>query len=57
MNNTNLDLIREFGLEDAMVFRDPDYDDAIVGIEFIDYNTIRTIPYLGVNAPIIMQNI
>jgi hypothetical protein len=26
-------------------------------IEFIDYNTIRTIPYMGVNAPIIMQNI
>lgn len=27
-----------------------DYEDAV---EFIDYNTIRTIPYMGENAPII----
>lgn len=68
--------------EDAVVFENPDFDDAIIGvdsigrliydydlmveilaeregwdtidaIEFIDYNTMRTLPYAGSMAPII----
>lgn len=71
------------GCEEAIVFDNPDYDDAIIGyttdccavydydqmvvslmeqdgmteeeaVDFIDYNTIRSLPYAGENAPIIM---
>lgn len=72
--------------EDAVVFDNPDYDDAIIGVtdegqviydydemvkclmkkdgieeleamEFIEYNTIRALPYAGEKAPIIMYRI
>lgn len=37
-----------------MVHEDCTYDDAV---EWIDYNTIRSLPYVGENAPIIMYPI
>jgi len=81
----NRDLLNEIGLEEAIIFENPDYDDAIIGvshddrviysfekmvqhlvdkdgmsdeeaIEFIEYNTIRAIPYFGQNAPIVLMN-
>ena len=76
-------LLCELGWEDAIVFENPDFLDAVVGvdndgrviydydtmleslmlkedmsyedsIEFVDYNTIRSLPYMGEKAPIIM---
>lgn len=80
------ELICEMGYENSIVFDNPDFDDAIIGItddgsvvydydkmveslakqdniteleaiEFIDYNTLRTIPYIGEYAPIIMYRL
>jgi hypothetical protein len=79
-------LLCEMGYEDAVVFDNPEFDPAIVGvtedgcvvydyekmvahlmetdgisavdaIEFIDYNTIRALPYAGEKAPVIMYPI
>lgn len=76
-------LLCEIGYEDAVVFDNPEFDPAIVGvtddgrviydyekmithlsktaviseadaIEFIEYNTIRALPYAGEKAPVIM---
>jgi hypothetical protein len=76
-------LLCEMGYEDAVVFDNPEFDPAIVGvtddgcvvyeyekmvahlmetdgisevdaIEFIEYNTIRALPYAGEKAPVIM---
>lgn len=73
------------GFDEAVVFDDPDYDEAIVGvtdegqavydfdrmveilverdgmeplaaIDFIDYNTIRALPYIE-NPPIVMHRL
>ena len=86
MNQYVRDLICELGHDQAIVFDNPDYDNAIIGIttngkvvydyskmieslmeqdkmtyleavEFIDYNTIRVIPYAGEYAPIIMEKL
>lgn len=45
--------IYDFGLmiEWLMIEEDFDYDDAI---EWIEFNTIRALPYMGDGAPIIM---
>lgn len=81
------DILCDMGLEDSVIFINPSYDDAIIGldctsdrviydfdkmvehlmtkdnmeadeaIEFIEYNTLRAIPYMGENAPIVMRNI
>jgi NAD+ synthase len=81
------DLLNELGLEESIVFENPDYDSAIIGydanesriiydfekmaehlmdvdgmdyeeaVEFIEYNTIRAIPYAGSNAPIVLHSI
>ena len=81
------DLLNELGLEESIVFENPDYDSAIIGydandnrviydyesmaehlmnvdgmtyeeaIEFIEYNTLRAIPYAGSNAPIVLHRI
>ena len=80
---TKRELLQDLGYEDFIVFENPDYDDAIIGIshdnrvvydfdsmvqclrfdddmtydeavEFIEYNTIRSIPYAGPGAPIVM---
>ena len=86
MNQYIRDLICELGHDQAIVFDNPDYDNAIIGIttngkvvydyskmieslmaqdnisyeeaiDFIDYNTIRVIPYAGEYAPIIMEKL
>ena len=81
--NNLIELIEDYGYEDIIIFSNPDYADAFVGIsddnraiynynlmvdhlinkdglteeesiDFVNYNTIRAIPYMGKNAPIIM---
>ena len=83
--SVNLQLREELP-EDAMVFDNMSYDNAIIGtttegkvvydfdkmveelmrdeewsyeeaVEWIEYNTIRALPYAGPNAPIIMYKI
>ena len=73
----------EYGNESTLVFDNPDYDNAIIGVThdgkavydydemvyclmkeenmseedamgFIDYNTIRSLPYAGEYAPVIV---
>lgn len=80
----NRELLNELGYEDLVVFENPDYDDAIIGVshddrvvysfekmvkclieedgmtdeeavEFIEYNTIRAIPYFP-NGPIVLMD-
>lgn len=80
------DTLIERGYENAVVFENPNYLSAVIGIsqngqviysyekmvehlmeedemeeedaiEFIDYNTIRALPYMGDNAPIISYDI
>ena len=80
---TNRLLLCDLGYEESIVFRNPDYDSAIIGVthdgrvvyeynkmvedlmneddmteidavDFIDYNTIRSLPYAGDEGPIIM---
>lgn len=80
------ELICDMGYEEAIVFDNPDYDDAIIGVsedgrvvydydkmveslmsqdgmaeedavDFISYNTIRSIPYAGEYAPVVMYPI
>lgn len=82
----NRKTLNELGLDDSIVFENPDYDSAIVGydandyriiydyqkmiedlietngmsyedaVDFIEYNTLRSIPYAGDKAPIVMHN-
>lgn len=83
---TNRELLCELGYEDSVIFDNPDFDDAIIGVttdgnvvydydkmvvslaekdgmdladaaDFIDYNTIRSLPYVGESAPIIMYGL
>ena len=78
------ELIESYGYEDVIIFSNPDYASAFVGItednravydldemigflmsedgitdieavEFIEYNTIRALSYMGERAPIIMS--
>ena len=82
----NKDILMDQGFENFIIFENPDYDSAIIGItennqvvydyekmiehlmqeddmdyeeavDFISYNTIRSLPYAGEGAPIIMYNI
>ena len=82
----NKDILMDQGFENFMIFENPDYDSAIIGItennqvvydyekmiehlmqeddidyeeavDFISYNTIRSLPYAGEGAPIIMYSI
>ena len=79
------DTLVELGYEDAIVFDNPSYEDAIIGtshddrvvysfekmveclmkedsmsyddaVDFIEYNTLRAIPYFGERAPIVLMN-
>lgn len=79
----NRDKLVDAGYEDSVVFENPDYDDAIIGVtddgnvvydflkmvehlikkdgitydeavEFIEYNTLRALPYAGDRAPIVV---
>ena len=83
---TNKEQLLDLGFESFIVFENPDYDEAIVGItldnqvvydynkmilclmnednmdsfeaaDFIDYNTIRALPYAGEGAPIVMYGL
>ena len=78
--------LADAGYEDVLIFENPSYDDALVGVtednravydfdkmvdwlldrspmdwdeavEFIEFNTIRALPYYGAEAPIIMYTI
>ena len=81
------ELLKELGLENSIVFENPDYDDAIVGydesssriiydvekmakhlmnkegmtyedaVDFISYNTLRALPYVEGDGPIVMRSI
>jgi hypothetical protein len=80
----NIDKLSILGLGEATVFKNPDFDTAIIGttddgravysfekmvdflvenenmdyeesIEFIEYNTIRSLPYIA-NAPVIVYD-
>lgn len=84
---SNRDLLVELGCEDVIVFENPSYDRAIIGVnedftravydfdlmveslmedgddmsyedavEFIEYNTIRALPYIQ-NSPIIVRRL
>ena len=73
----------EEGFEDIIIFKNPSYDDALIGVsedgraiydyekmieglmqeedwtddeaeDWVNYNTIRALPYMGEGAPIIM---
>ena len=86
MSSDIRDLLCDMGHEEAVVFDNPEYDGAIVGvtdesqvvydfdamvkilverdgmtteeaIEFIEFNTIRAIPYAGPHAPIVMTKV
>ena len=83
---TNRELLEDLGYENLIVFDNPDYDSAIIGVshddrviydydkmiqhlvdvdhmaideaaDFISYNTLRAIPYIGDDAPIVMFGI
>lgn len=86
MSRERRDLLTEIGLENSIVFENPDYDSAIIGyddntgriiydydkmiehlmgadgmtyeeaMEFIEYNTLRAIPYYP-NGPIVMRGL
>ena len=82
----NKDILMDQGFGNFIIFENPDYDSAIIGItennqvvydyekmieylmqeddmdyeeavDFISYNTIRSLPYAGEGAPIIMYSI
>ena len=82
----NKDILMDQGFENFIIFENPDYDSAIIGItennqvvydyekmiehlmqeddmdyeeavDFTSYNTIRSLPYAGEGAPIIMYSI
>lgn len=83
---TNREILCDLGYEDLVIFENPDYDTAIIGVshddrvvysyekmieylvvfdgmtemdaaDFISYNTIRSIPYAGSDAPIVVYDI
>ena len=80
---TNREILADMEYEDAVVFENPDDDDAIIGVshddrviydydkmiqhlvdhedmsvdeaaDFISYDAIRSLPYAGPEAPIVM---
>ena len=83
---SNKEILSDMGYEYSIIFTNPDYDDAIIGIshddrviydydkmiahlmdhedmtveeaaDYISYNTIRSIPYAGEYAPIVMYGL
>ena len=83
---TNRDILNDMGYEHVVIFNNPDYDDAIIGVshndqviydydkmiehlmtkenmsiedaaDFISYDTIRALSYMGPDAPIVMFGI
>lgn len=82
----NRELLEELDYDNLLVFENPDYDSAIIGVphddrvvydydkmiqhlideehmnmeeaaDFISYNTIRSIGYIGPSAPIVMYGL
>ena len=80
------ELLEDMGYDGAIIFENPDYDEAIVGVdtdgrvvydfdlmveflmredkisredamEFVEYNTIRSLGYVGEGAPIVMYRV
>ena len=83
---TNREVLEDLDYENLVVFENPDYDEAIIGVshddrviydydkmlehlvvkenmsiedaaDFISYNTIRALSYIGADAPIVMFGI
>lgn len=83
---TNREILEDLDYENLIVFENPDYDDAIIGVshddrviydydkmlehlvktehmtvedavDFISYDTIRSLSYRGSDAPIVMFGI
>jgi hypothetical protein len=83
---TNREILEDLDYEELVVFENPDYDDAIIGVshddrvvydydkmidhlvnkenmtvedavDFISYDTIRSLSYRGEDAPIVMFGI
>ena len=83
MNQDIRDLVYEYGNEETLLFDNPDFDKAIIGVtydgravydyadmvyclmeedniseedavDFIDYNTLRSLPYAGEYAPVVV---
>ena len=81
--HTKRQALCDMGLDEAIVFENPDFSDAIIGIthddrvvysyglmvrcliaendmteeeavEFIDYNTIGALPYMGETGPVVV---
>lgn len=81
---TAAEKLSEWGYEDVIIFDNPSYDHALIGVsddnravydydkmvvwlavtwcisqeeamEFIEYNTIRALPYAGASAPIVVH--
>jgi len=81
----NRAIVANMGFNEAIVFENPDYDAAIIGVDsigrviydlekmteclheegmsyedaldFIGYNTVRSLPYMGPKAPIVMRSV
>ena len=80
---TNREILDDMDYEDLLIFKNPDYDEAIIGVshddrviydydkmlvylmdkenmsieeaaDFISYDTIRSLSYIGPEAPIVM---
>ena len=83
---SNKEILSDMGYDHSIIFTNPDYDDAIIGVshddrviydydkmiahlmdhedmtdeeaaDYISYNTIRSIPYAGEYAPIVMYGL
>ena len=83
---TKRETLAEMGYNNSIVFENPDYDDAIIGVsyddrvvydydkmieclmledgmsmeeaqDFIDYNTLRALPYAGNCGPIVVYSL
>lgn len=83
---TVIERLEDAGFEDVLLFSNPSYDDALIGVttdnravydynsmvdwlieqddmsydeavEWIDYNTLRALPYYGEAAPIVIYGV
>lgn len=83
---TAIERLEDAGFEDVLLFSNPSYDDALIGVttdnravyeynamvdwlienddmsydeavEWIDYNTLRALPYYGEAAPIVVYGV
>lgn len=83
---TAIERLEDAGFEDVLLFSNPSYDDALIGVttdnraiyeynamvdwlienddmsydeavEWIDYNTLRALPYYGEAAPVVVYGV